>query len=110
MLDQRAQSSAGNMTQPNGRGSAPGTITRGMLGRAVLTSLTVGGALFAINSGGALVQEGLTHMLLVKLTVTVMIPFAVSLTSAVLTARELATRVSGRSVMGRDPQTRQPGV
>jgi membrane protein implicated in regulation of membrane protease activity len=60
-----------------------------MLQRALATSALVGGVLFAVNSGGALLQQGFTASLFLKLTVTLVIPFAVSLTSAALTRREL---------------------
>jgi len=60
-----------------------------MIGRSLITSLFVGTVLFAVNSGGAVMEAGLTCRLFTKLVVTMVIPFCVSLISAVLTQNEL---------------------
>lgn len=72
------------------------TVTQGMLRRALSTASLVGGALFLVNSGDALLRDGMTGALALKLSVTLVVPFVVSLTSAVLTARELRFRAIQR--------------
>lgn len=79
-------------TSARGRPSlhAPCDVVTGrMLRRSLLTALLVGGALFAVNLGDTLARTGWTCALLVKLTVTMLIPFVVSLSSSVATRLEI---------------------
>ena len=71
-------------------------VTFRMVRRSAATAVVVGGLLFGINSGEALLRAGLTSGLVVKGLVTMAIPFLVSLTSAALTRLELRTALGGR--------------
>jgi len=60
-----------------------------MVRRSLLTALLVGGVLFGVNSGDTLARTGFTSALVVKLAVTMLIPFVVSLSSSAATLLEI---------------------
>ena len=70
-------------------------VTRPMLRRSVITSVVVGGILFTINHELRQLLVPWPALLWRQLGISMVIPFVVSLTSAVLTRREL--RADGRS-------------
>ena len=59
-----------------------------VLRRALLTALVVGTALTAINQGDALVSLALAPVLVWKIPLTYVVPFAVSTYSALAISRE----------------------
>ena len=71
------------------------TVTPGMVRRSQLTAVLVGSVLFGVNSGDAVVQTGFTGALTVKLVVTMLIPFLVSLSSAAATRLEIQAASTG---------------
>ena len=64
-------------------------VTRPMLRRSVITSVVVGGILFTINHEVRQLLVPWPALLWRQLGISMVIPFVVSLTSAVLTRREL---------------------
>ena len=83
------------MTAPTSAGRGPslrvlcGVVTRSMVRRSLLTALLVGGVLFGVNSGDTLARTGFTNALIVKLAITMLIPFVVSLSSSAATHLEI---------------------
>ncbi|MBI2570600.1 MAG: nitrate/nitrite transporter NrtS [Candidatus Schekmanbacteria bacterium] len=72
-----------------------------MIFRSLFTAVFVGGLLFAINSGGAIASAGFTGGLAIKLLLTMLIPFAVSLSSAALTRHELIRQTAAAGAAGK---------
>ena len=64
-------------------------VTRPMMVRSVLTSVLVGGLLFAINHQRSALAPPWSPLLWRQLGMSMVVPFVVSLSSAVLTRREL---------------------
>lgn len=64
------------------------SVTAGMLRRSLLTALLVGLLLFAINQGARALGPWDLDLAL-RLVATMLVPFVVSLVSAVFTRREL---------------------
>jgi hypothetical protein len=68
-----------------------GLATRGdIVGRASKTALLVGTLLIAINYGDVLLGESVTMLQLLKMTLTVFVPYAVSTYSSVGALRAAA--------------------
>lgn len=74
-------------------------VTWRMVRRSMLTALVVGGVLFAVNSADAVVRLGFTAGLVVKLGVTMLIPFIVSLSAAALTRLEVRAALTRAGVV-----------
>lgn len=68
-------------------------ITRPMLRRSVITSFVVGALLFTINHEWRILLDPWPTLFWRQLGVSMVIPFVVSLTSAILTRREMLTAV-----------------
>ncbi len=64
-------------------------VTRPMLRRSLITSVVVGGILFTINHEWSALLSPWPPFFLRQLAFSLAIPFIVSLTSAVLTRREM---------------------
>lgn len=62
--------------------------------RALKTALIVGTILIAINHGDALIKGQLTIERLLKMGLTVLVPYLVSTTSSVGAIREMRTRAA----------------
>lgn len=69
-------------------------VTRPMLKRSLATAVIVGGILFTINHELAALRQPWSALLWRQLGMSMVIPFVVSLTSAVLTRRELLASAS----------------
>jgi len=84
-------------------------VTPRLVRRSLLTAVLVGGILFAVNSAEAVGQLGFTGALTLKLVVTMLIPFVVSLASAAAARLEMrAARDAGAGCAVGDAARQRP--
>lgn len=70
-------------------------LTRAMLGRSVIAAFIVGGLAFGINHDPARLARRWDRAMWQQLGLSMIVPFVVSLASAVLTRREMLADRSG---------------
>lgn len=87
-------------TSPGEARIAQGDLRWPMVRRAMIVALLVGPVIAMINHGDAMMTGTLTSAELTKIGITFLVPFCVSLTSSVLTAREQRKATKSRGPAG----------